>query len=183
MPPVTVGTSAVGRPSLLQAAVCHPSLSEAGTAPSAGTPAHGTQHQRPAPGTRCLHHVHSQLTAPAPSTAPAPAPTPSTSTSNLSPPRAQPAHSTSASTGTQHLSPPRAQPAHSTSTQHQQPVSTNVHSQLTAPAPAPSTSTSNLSPPRAQPAHSTSTSTGTRHQQPVLKARTGNLLLFEVRTL
>ena len=42
--------------------------------------------------------------------------------------------------------------------------------------------TCNLSPPRAQPAHSTSTNTGAQHQQPVSKTRTGNSLLFEIRT-
>ena len=192
--PLTAGTSlseaAVGRPSPLQAAHCHPSLSQAGTEHRHATSRHpapapstGTQHQAPPPGTQhpatarqhghpapCLHHAHSQLAAPAPAPAPClhhvhiqlTAPAPSTSTSNLSPPHAQPAHSAS------------TQPAHSTSSstgaRHH-----HVHIQLTAPAPAPApgTSTTNLSP--APPP-------GTQHQQPVSKARAGNSLLFEVRT-
>ena len=84
---MTAGTSlseaAVGRPSLLEAVACHPSLSEAAVvvispspAPSTGTLAYGTQNQHPPPistqppralpahstGTspRCLHHTYGQ---------------------------------------------------------------------------------------------------------------------------
>ena len=196
MRPMTAGTSlseaALGRPSLLQAAACYPSLSEAAVVitslseagSSTGTrhqhqqpvsttctasSQHQHQHRRPAPSTSnlspprahparpCPHHVHSQLTAPPPAPAPGPAPAPCLHHvhTQLTAPAPAPGTSTS------NLSQPRAQPAHSTST---------------------GTSTSNLSPPHAQPAHSTSTSTGTQHQQPVSKARTGNSLLFEVRT-
>ena len=137
---MTAGTSlseaALGRPSLLQAAVCYP-----GT--STDTPAHGTQHPPPvypAPGTQSPPQRTASHSTGTPLSLPRALPAPSTS--NLSPPRAQPAHSTSTSTGTRHpapapstsnLSPPRAQPAHSTSTstgtrhpapstQHQQPL-------------------------------------------------------------
>ena len=90
----SVSEAAACRCSLLQAAVWRPSLSKRrllslhcqkrAPAPSTGTPTHGTQHHHPAlsggPPPRaqpahstsaqhpapCLHHVHSQRTAPAP---------------------------------------------------------------------------------------------------------------------
>ena len=55
---MTAGTSAVGRPSLLQAAVCHPSLSEAAvvfhftvrSGRQHRAPARRSRHPAPAPG-------------------------------------------------------------------------------------------------------------------------------------
>ena len=168
MRPMTAGTSlseaALGRPSLLQAAVCYPSLSAGGCYHF--TVRSGYQHRAPA----------RQLTAPGTSTR-----HPGSTTRTASTQHRRPV-STTRTASSQHrhrrpLSLPRALPAPGTgivsnahSQQHQR-----RHRQLTAPAPAPACtgtqhqdwhpappSTSNLPPPRAQPAHST----GTRHPAP-----------------
>ena len=141
-PGTSLSEAELGRPSLLQAAVCYP-----GT--STDTPAHGAQHPAPvypAPGTQhpapsapppitasTQHRRPVSTTAHCPLTAPALRP--------LSLPRALPAPST----GT--VSPPRAQPAHSTQHQH--------HSPHQHPASAPSTSTGHVSTTRTGPAPGT----------------------------
>ena len=167
---MTAGTSlseaALGRPSLLQAAVCYP-----GT--STDTPAHGAQHPAPvypapgpAPGTQSppraqpapsLHHC--QLTAPAPA--------PAVSTTRT----ASAQHRHRVSTAHSQLTAPSTSTTARTSTRRRHPARAPCmfppHGQDQHPAPAPSsgtlsrkrvqpTGTSNLSSPRAQPAHSTS---------------------------
>ena len=180
---MTAGTSlseaAVGRPSLLQAAVCHPSLSKRrllslhcqkrAPAPSTGTPAHGTQHQHPPPT------GSPPRAQPAPSTDTGTLFTTCTASSQHWPPQARstllqhgdsqrpapaPPVSTARTASSQHqhqhrrlapstMSPLYARsrftapaPARAPSTQHCQAPATcphHVHTQLTAPAPAPAT--------------------------------------------
>ena len=166
MRPMTAGTSlseaALGRPSLLQAAVCYP-----GT--STDTPAHGAQHpapvyQHPAPSTR-IHHAHSQHRRPVSTTRtassqhrrrclyhahcqrPAPAPCLHRAHSQLT----APSTSTTARTSTRHRHPARA------------PCMFPPRGQDQRPAPAPSTGT--LSRKRAQPAHCHNKSSLQAHSQ------------------
>ena len=208
----SLSEAVLGRPSLLQAAFtvriggCYHFTVRSGhqhqapapppsPAPSARDPVSTTrrtartQHWHPVSTTRT---ASSQDRHRRPLSLPRALPAPSTGA--VSPPRAHSPHQHPAPaprTGT--LFPPRAQPAQST--QHQQ------HSQHQHPAPAPSTGTlraassfsfekirntrrtastqhrrpapapGTLSPPRVD-----------QRQQPVSKARTGNTLLFEVRT-